>query len=400
VQERAVIVGASLSGLRAAEWLRRGGHDGPLTMIGQEAHYPYDRPPLSKQVLTGKAGPDDIALHLEEGFEAEWRLGVAATSLDTEARVVRLDDGDEVPWDRLVIATGAHPRQMPWAPPGPAVHYLRTLEDSLHLRDEIDRAERVAVIGAGFIGLEVASSAHQRGTPVTVIEALPVPLERAIGLEMGQAVADLQRRHEIDLRLGVGVDGLVRTGGEEGKVEGVLLVDGTVVEADLVVVGIGVVPTTRWLEGSGLDLADGVRCDERLRVLQDGRARADMVAVGDVARWKHPGHDVPMRIEHWTNAADQGEAAARALLDGEAAPPYAPTPYFWSDQHGLKLQFVGEARPTDTVTLLEGDPGDDRFVAAYGRDGRLVAALGIRRPARIMALQRMIAAGTEFPPPA
>lgn len=395
-----MIVGASLSGLRAAEWLRRGGHDGPLTMIGQEAHYPYDRPPLSKQVLTGKAGPDDIALHLEEGFEAEWRLGVAATSLDTEARVVRLDDGDEVPWDRLVIATGAHPRQMPWAPPGPAVHYLRTLEDSLHLRDEIDRAERVAVIGAGFIGLEVASSAHQRGTPVTVIEALPVPLERAIGLEMGQAVADLQRRHEIDLRLGVGVDGLVRTGGEEGKVEGVLLVDGTVVEADLVVVGIGVVPTTRWLEGSGLDLADGVRCDERLRVLQDGRARADMVAVGDVARWKHPGHDVPMRIEHWTNAADQGEAAARALLDGEAAPPYAPTPYFWSDQHGLKLQFVGEARPTDTVTLLEGDPGDDRFVAAYGRDGRLVAALGIRRPARIMALQRMIAAGTEFPPPA
>jgi NADPH-dependent 2,4-dienoyl-CoA reductase/sulfur reductase-like enzyme len=179
----------------------------------------------------------------------------------------------------------------------------------------------------------------------------------------------------------------------------VRLAGGTVIPADVVVVGIGVTPTTGWLEGSGLDLADGVVCDERLRALSGGRPRPDIVAVGDVARWTHPGYGETVRIEHWTNAADQGEAAARTLLEGDGAPPYAPTPYFWSDQHGAKLQFVGATRPGDTVTVIEGDPAEDRFVAAYGRNGRLVAALGVRRPARVMALQRLIASGSPFPPP-
>ena len=395
MQTRAVVVGASLAGLRAAEALRREGHDGQLTIIGSETHQPYDRPPLSKQILTGRAGVDDIGLKVDESVDAEWRLGVTATGLDGEGQRVLLGDGDAVPFDHLVIATGAHPRRMVWAPPGPGVHYLRTMEDALRLRDELDHVERAVVIGAGFIGLEVAASAHERGVHVSVLEALPVPLERAIGAEMGGVVADIHRRRDIDLRFGIGVEGLVG----DGAVEGVQLADGSVVEAQLVVVGIGVAPNTAWLEAAGFDLENGVLCDDRLRVLQDGRPRPDIVAVGDVARWYHPAYGGPVRIEHWTNAADQGETAARALLHGVAAPAYAPTPYFWSDQHGLKIQFVGETRPGDTLTLLEGDPDEERFVVAYGRHGRLVAALGVRRPARVMALQRMIGEGADVPTP-
>jgi NADPH-dependent 2,4-dienoyl-CoA reductase/sulfur reductase-like enzyme len=284
------------------------------------------------------------------------------------------------------------------------VHYLRTIDDALALRDDLAGARRLAVIGAGFIGLEVASSAHQLGLGVTVIEALPIPLERAIGAEMGLAIAELHRRQGVDVRLGTGVEGLVHSGSAEGanspaRPSGVKLADGTTVPADVVVVGIGVSPATGWLEGSGVDLADGVVCDERMRVLAGGRPRSDIVAAGDVARWAHPRHEDRVRIEHWTNAVDQAEAAALTLIDGDGAPPYAPIPYFWSDQHGIKIQFVGETRPGDEVTVLEGDPVDDRFVAAYGRGGRLVAAIGMRRPARVMALQRLIASGAAFPPP-
>ena len=401
-----MVVGASLAGLRAAEALRRAGHDGPLTIIGAEIHRPYDRPPLSKQILTGKAQAADIVLPVDDGLDIDWQLGVKAVGLDLDRRRVRIapgdlashqgSSGDDVPFDRLVIATGAHPRILRGVEPGPGVHYLRTIDDAMALRDELARADRAVVIGAGFIGLEVAASARHHGVEVTVLEALPVPLERAIGAEMGAAIAALHRRHGVDVRVGVGVEGLVGT----GRIEGVQLAGGLVVPADVVVVGVGVAPTTGWLEGSGVDLADGVVSDERLRVLVGGNPRPDIVAVGDVARWKHAGYGQSVRIEHWTNAADQAEAAALALLEGDAAPAYAPTPYFWSDQHGVKIQFVGETRPGDVVTVIEGDPAEDRFVAAYGRDGRLVAALGMRRPARVMALQRQIAAGAPFPPTA
>jgi NADPH-dependent 2,4-dienoyl-CoA reductase/sulfur reductase-like enzyme len=399
-----VVVGASLAGLRAAEALRRAGHDGPLTIIGAESHRPYDRPPLSKQILTGKAEPSDTALLVDDGLDIEWQLGVRATGLDLDRRRVRVSAGDGgsgeggdrdyVPFDRLIIATGAHPRVLRGMEPGPGVHYLRTIDDAIALRDDLARAERAVVIGAGFIGLEVAASAHQRGVEVTVLEALPVPLERAIGAEMGAAIAAMHGRHGVDVQVNVGVEGLVGT----GRIEGVRLAGGTVIPADLVVVGIGVAPTTGWLAGSGVDLADGVVSDERLRVLVGGRPRPDIVAVGDVARWTHAGYGESVRVEHWTNAADQGEAAARALVEGTAAPPYTPTPYFWSDQHGAKIQFVGETRPGDEVMVVEGDPAEDRFVAVYGRGGRLVAALGMRRPAQVMAFQRQIAAGAPFPP--
>jgi 3-phenylpropionate/trans-cinnamate dioxygenase ferredoxin reductase component len=394
-----VVVGASLAGLRAAEALRRAGHDGPLTVIGAEIHRPYDRPPLSKQILTGKVAASGTTLLVDEALDIDWQLGVPAVGLDLDRRRVRVgagggNSGDDVPFDRLVIATGAHPRVLRGIEPGPGVHYLRTIDDAIALRDDLARADRAVVIGAGFIGLEVAASARHHGTEVTVLEALPVPLERAIGAEMGAAIAAMHRRHGVDVRVGVGVEGLVGT----GRVEGVRLAGGVVVPADVVVVGVGVAPTTGWLEGSGVDLADGVVSDERLRVLVGGHPRADIVAVGDVARWRHAGYGESVRIEHWTNAADQGEAAARALLEGDGAPMYTPTPYFWSDQHGLKIQFVGETRPGDVVMVIEGDPAEDRFVAAYGRQGRLVAALGMRRPVQVMALQRQIAAGAPFPP--
>ena len=394
-----VIVGASLAGLRAAESLRHTGHDGPITVVGDERHRPYDRPPLSKQVLTGKAPPDDTALAVPDGLDVTWRLGLMATGLDLEGRRVHLSDGDDIPYDGLVIATGARPRVLPGADPGDGVHYLRTLDEAVRLRDDLGRSEALAVIGAGFIGLEVASSAQALGVPTVVLEALPVPLERALGAEMGSALMAWHRFRGTDVRAGIGVHELVRRERDgSGRPEGVRLSDGTMVPADTVVVGVGVAPATEWLEGSGLDLGDGVRCDSRLRVLRSGRPVPGVVAAGDVARWDHGGYGEPVRVEHWTNATEAGQAAARTLLLGDEAEPYAPVPYFWSDQHGVKLQFVGRTRPGDDTVILEGSFDEDRVLVAYGDQGRLVAALGIRRPARVMALQRAIASGASFPP--
>ncbi len=395
VQSRAVVVGASLAGLRAAEGLRRAGHDGPLTLVGAEQERPYERPPLSKQLLTGKITPASVALPEDQDLDAEWLLGTSAVALDLERRRVVLGGGEDLPFDRLVVATGAHPRTLPGFEPDTGVHYLRTLDDAVALRDDLFGSSRAVVIGAGFIGLEVAASAAMRGLDVTVLEALPAPLDRAVGAQMGHEIAAFHRRNGVDVRLGVTVSGLVGARGPRG----VRLGDGTVIPAEVIVAGVGVSPSCEWLEGSGVDLADGVICDSRLRVMAGGRPRPDVVACGDVARWWHPGYGRAVRVEHWTNAAGQGPAAALSLLAGDEAPEYSPTPYFWSDQHGRKIQFVGETRPGDDVAVVEGDPAAERFVAAYGRGGRLVAALGMRRPARIMALQAMIAAGAPFPPP-
>lgn len=391
--ERVVVVGGSLAGLRAAEALRELGFDGEVTVVGAETHLPYDRPPLSKQVLTGKAEPEQIAFPMAEASGIEWLLSTTATGLDLERCRVILEGGDDLAFDRLVIATGARPRILPVIQPGPGVHYLRTVDDAVALRADLLGGGRLAVIGAGFIGLEVAASAASIGVEVTVLEVLPVPLERAIGAEMGQAVAGLHQRRGMDLRFGVGVDGI--EGGE--RPEGVRLTDGSTVPADAVVVGVGVAPATDWLDGSGVEISDGVLCDERLRVVVDGRPRPDVVAAGDVARWYHPGYGERVRIEHWTNASEQGPAAAETLLKGDQAPPYEPVPYFWSDQHGVKIQFVGRAGPRDEIQMLEGTPEDEKFVAAYGRQGRLVGAIGMRRPARVIALQQQISEEAPFP---
>lgn len=385
-----VVVGASLSGLRAAETLRAEGFAGSLVLIGAERHFPpYDRPPLSKQVLAGAWEPEKARLRVDEGLSAGLLPGRRATGVDLERREVELDGGERMGFDGLVITTGAAPRSLPGTGDVKGVHLLRTIDDCLALRLELELSPRVAVIGGGFIGCEVAATCRQRGLEVTLIEALPLPLIRALGPEMGEVCAGLHRDHGVELRLGAGVDGL------EGdtRVEAVRLADGTRVAADVVVVGIGVSPVTDWLEGSGLVLDDGVVCDAACAAVGGER----VVAAGDVARWPNERFGEVMRVEHWTNAAEQGEHAAKTLLHGpEKAGPFAPIPYFWSDQYSTKFQFLGIAG--DEVEVVEGDVGERRFVAAYGRRGRLVGALCVSRPNRTIPWRRLIDEGAPFPP--
>jgi NADPH-dependent 2,4-dienoyl-CoA reductase/sulfur reductase-like enzyme len=381
------VVGASLAGLRAAETLRHEGFSGRLVMVGSETHLPYDRPPLSKQFLAGKWGLE--RLHHRDrtkisDLELDLRLGHSATSLDAEALRLVLDDGDELHLDGLVIATGAHPRRFPGAQEVAGVHVLRTLEDSISLAEAtVEPGTRLVVVGAGFIGSEVAATCHQKGALVTLLEALPVPLERALGPEMGVACAALHLDNGVELRTGTGVSDL-----RAGEVE---LADGSLVRADAVLVGIGVAPNTEWLDGSGLEVRDGVVADATLHA-------ADRVVVaGDVARWYDQGIGRHLRIEHWTNASDQGAVAARNLLLGRnAAKPYVPVPYFWSDQYDTKIQMIGIPEPDDEVVVVDGSPSEHRFVAIYGREGRLTAALGFSRPRPLMQYHPLLERGASF----
>ena len=399
--DRIVVVGASLAGFRAAEALRAQGFDGALTLVGEEPHQPYDRPPLSKQVLTGDWDVDRIVLPsaapADDGADPfDWRLGARAVGLDLGAREVELAGGDRLGYDGLVIATGCRPRTI--GGEGLAgVHVLRTLDDALALRADLERGpSRVAVIGAGFIGSEVAASCRARGLDVTVIEALPVPLERALGADMGALVGDLHRDHEVDLRLGVGVDGFTSSeAGPDGagRVTGVRLADGTTVEAEVVVVGIGVIPNTEWLDGSGLTLDNGVVCDATTL------AAPGVVAAGDIARWPNArfGGEV-MRVEHWDNAIEMAQAAAARLLaaSDEAALPYEPVPWFWSDLYDRKIQLAGRSGPDDEVQVVTGDVAERRFVALYGRGGRLVGALGWNRPRHVMQWRQRLTEGMDW----
>jgi len=385
-----VVVGASLAGLRAVESLRRLGYEGRLVLVGDERHLPYDRPPLSKELLQGKWEADRIALRAPDSYAElalDLRLGRRAVRLDRAARAIDLDDGDRIRFDGLVLATGCAPRSLRGTPPLRGLHTLRTLDDCLAIRAELERRPRVAVVGAGFIGAEVAATCRVRGLDVTLIEALPVPLGRAIGEEMGSLCAALHRDHGVDLRLAVGVAGFAG----EGRVERVLLSDGSSVAADLVVVGIGVAPATAWLDSSGLELDDGIVCDATCA------AAPGVVAAGDVARWHNPLFDERMRVEHWTNAVEQGEAAAASLLAGEgAAQPFAPVPFFWSDQYDVKIQFAGRTRPGDEMRVAHGSQAERRFVALYGRAGRLTAVLGFNRPGQVIRYQKMIGERASF----
>ncbi|MGH9074026.1 MAG: NAD(P)/FAD-dependent oxidoreductase, partial [Acidimicrobiales bacterium] len=331
-----VVVGASLAGLRAVETLRRDGFAGRLFLVGAEEHFPpYDRPPLSKEVLTGAWEPERARLRIDDGLDVELLLGRRAVALDLGRREVTLAGGEALGFDGLVVATGAAPRRLAGVDDGlGGVAVLRTVEDCLALRDELDKEPAVVVIGAGFIGCEVASACRSRGLEVTVVEALPLPLVRVLGQEMSEMVVGLHRDHGVGFRLGVPVAGLRGS----GRVEEVLLGGGTALPADLVVVAMGVVPETGWLAGSGLAIGDGVLLDESCTAVGVDR----VVAAGDVARWHNPVFGESMRVEHWTNAAEQGEAAASSLLRGrEAAEAFRPVPYFWSDQHGSRIQFVG-----------------------------------------------------------
>jgi 3-phenylpropionate/trans-cinnamate dioxygenase ferredoxin reductase component len=387
-----VVVGASLAGLRAAEELRHRGFGGRLTVVGDEEHRPYDRPPLSKQVLAGSWDLDRIELTVGgagglDGLDVDWRLGTRATGLDPAGRRVTLAGGEELPYDGLVIATGARPRSLPGTGELPGVHTLRTLDDCLAVRADLDAgAGRVVVVGAGFIGSEVAATCRGRGCEVTVLEALPVPLGRALGDEMGSVMGELHRDHGVAVRLGVGVAGIEGA----GRVERVRLADDSVVEADLVVVGIGVTPNTGWLEGSGLALDDGVVCDATTR------AAPGIVAAGDVARWPSHRFGELMRVEHWDNAIAMGEHAARRLLDDladAAAPPgepYDPVPWFWSDQYDRKIQLAGRSSDADEVRVVDGSVEERRFVALYRRGDRLVGALAMNRPRLLVTFRGLV----------
>jgi NADPH-dependent 2,4-dienoyl-CoA reductase/sulfur reductase-like enzyme len=388
-----VVVGASLAGLRAAEELRHEGHAGPVVIVGDEIHAPYDRPPLSKQFLSGKWDVLRIHHHAPDMLDTlglDFRLGTRATGLDTDRRVVALEDGTELPYDGLVVATGATPRRLPGTEGVAGVHVLRTLDDALAIREGLAAAgdrPRVVVIGAGFIGAEVAATCHGLGAEVTVVEALSVPLGRVLGDRMGEVCAGLHRDAGVALRLGVGVESVAAGAGGTT----VRLSDGTALEADVVVVGIGVVPAVGWLEGSGLTVGDGVVCDERLF------AGDRVVAAGDIARWVHPGLDTELRLEHWTNAAEGGAAAARNLLAGRAgAQVYDPVPFFWSDQYAFKIQMLGRPAPDDEVVVVDGTEEDRRLVALYRRADRLAAVLAISRPRQLMAYRPLLAAGASF----
>ncbi|HEX3088158.1 MAG TPA: FAD-dependent oxidoreductase [Ilumatobacteraceae bacterium] len=387
--DRIVVVGASLAGLWACESLRGGGYEGAITLIGAEAHHPYDRPPLSKAVLKGEMEPERILLRKPDELgklHLDLRLGVPAESLDVANRTVTLRSGESIAADGIVIATGSAPRPLPGQPDLDGVTMLRTLDDSLALRRRLEAQPHVVVIGAGFIGLEVAAAAAHSGCTVTVLEGAPAPLMRGLGAEMGEIVARVHARHGVDVRCGVQVAAIE---GDAGRVTGVRLGNGELVFADVVVVGIGVAPATEWLIGSGLEIRDGIVCDDSLR------AARGIFAAGDCARWVNnlfgeSGEE--MRVEHWTNAAEQGSAAAKNLLaelSGGEPVPYAPVPFFWSDQFDSRIQFVGRAHGDDEVRVILGDI-DERFVAMYGHGGRLRGVLGVGMPKPVMRMRKLI----------
>lgn len=384
---RIVVVGASLAGTRAAEELRRAGYTGDVVVIGAEAHAPYDRPPLSKQFLAGSWGRERIELRpaprwTELGIEL--RLGERARGVDVAARRVAMEGGELIGFDGLVLAPGATPRKLDLAAGLSGVFELRTVDDAEAIVARMEAgATRVVVVGAGFIGSEVAATCRARGAEVTVVEVLDVPLARVLGEQMGGICGDLHRRNGVELLVGTRVENL--EGDASGEIRRVVLSGGRSLDADLVVVGVGVVPETGWLADSGLEISDGLVADAELFVA-DG-----VVVAGDAARWLDLGQGEHVRIEHWTNAAEQGVVAARNLLAGRGrGEPYVPVPYFWSDQYGVKIQVLGYPRPSDDVEIVEGSLEEGRFVALYGRAGLMSAALGFGMPGRLMAYRKLL----------
>ncbi|WP_285029576.1 FAD-dependent oxidoreductase [Mycolicibacterium sp. lyk4-40-TYG-92] len=377
------IVGASLAGLSAARALRAQGFDGRLTVIGDEAQRPYDRPPLSKEFLCGNVSEADLALESDDDdLQADWRLGVGAAKLDSRCGAIELADGTRIDADGVVIATGSRARRWPGSEGMAGVHVIRTIDDAVTLREELVPGAALVVIGAGFIGAEVASTARKLGLDVTVVEAAPTPLQMQLGGWLGGVVAGAHAANGTKLICGVGVTGLVgekralRVPGGIGRVTGVDLADGRHLPADVVVVGIGGVANIDWLHGSGLELGNGVLCGTHGQT-----ALPNVVAVGDCAAWLDPATNARHRVEHWTGALERPALAVASLLAGGAhQEATAKPPYFWSDQYGSRIQFAGLARPDDEITIEEGSCEDRCLLATYRRDGRLVAVLGIDQP--------------------
>ena len=380
-----VIVGGGLAAARTAEQLRKSEFSGPVTIVSDEVHLPYDRPPLSKDVL--HADLDDVTLKPAE-FYAEnditLRLGSAARNVDTAAQTVTLADGSVLGYDELVIATGLLPRRIPSFPDLDGIRVLRSLDDALALRGQASSARNAVIVGAGFIGCEVAASLRKLGVAVVLVEPQPTPLASVLGEQVGALVTRLHRAEGVDVRTGVGV---AEVRGQDGRVTSVFLTDGTELDADLVVVGIGSRPATDWLEGSGVAVDNGIVCDEA------GRTSAPHVwALGDAASWRDAtGHQV--RVEHWSNVAEQARVVVPRML-GQEPPEAVVVPYFWSDQYDVKIQCLGEPEAGDIVHIVEDD--GRKFLAYYERDGVVAGVVGGGMPGKVMKSRAKIASGAAI----
>ncbi len=382
-----LIVGGGLAAQRCAETLRRRGYDGPVRMVCAEPDPPYDRPPLSKELLAGTVEEEAIAYRPARWYEekgVDLLLGARAEALDPATRTVRLDSGPELGFEKLLIATGSAARQLPFLKGFENVHALRTLGDARRLREELQPGARLAIVGAGFIGQEVAATARKLGVEVTMIEALDTPLAPILGAELGAWFAELHLGEGVRVLTGAMLES---ARGRAGRVEELVLADGTKVACDAVVVGVGTAPATAWLQGSGLD-PKGVRTDTAGRTSLDG-----IFAAGDASIPFDPRFGSHARTEHWDAAAWQGAAVAKAMLGEYPGTP--PLPSFWSDQYGLRVQYVGHAHHSDAVTI-EGDPTGRDFEAIFTRSGVPVAGLAVGRPRSIPALKKRIEQG-HFP---
>lgn len=392
VVSRVVIVGASLAGLRAAESLRSGGFSGTVTVVGNETRGLYDRPPLSKKFLAGEWDATRIALRKPEEIDAldvDWHFGSTATALDPTNKTVTTSTGSLI-YDACIVATGGTVRRLPNQPTHKGIHTLRTIDDAEALRDELAPGKRLVVIGAGFIGLEAAATAKTKGCEVTVLEGLPAPLVRGLGETMGRTVARVHHDNGVNVRCNVRVEEVlggphvtgVRITNEHGNTE--------VVDADIVLVGIGVAPATDWLADSGLTINDGIVCDENLQ------CAPSVFAAGDVTRWPNAlfaDIESTMRVEHWTTASEQGAHAATnviAHLNNQPLTPYAAVPFFWSDQFTSRIQFLGRGTNATDVRIVAGSPDEGKFAAAYFANNRLTAVLGVSMPKAVMPARKLL----------
>ena len=386
-----VIVGGGLAAARTAEQLRKSGYVEPVTIVSDEQHLPYDRPPLSKDVLHDNGrGIGDVTLKPAEFYadnDIALRLGAAAQSVDTAAKTLTLADGFVLDYDDLVIATGLEPKRIPSFPDLDGIRVLRSFDEAVALREHAASARRAVIIGAGFIGCEVAASLRKLGVEVVLVEPQPAPLAGVLGEQIGELVARLHRGEGVDVRTGVGVAEVLGPEDPGTGVTGVILSDGSELDADLVVVGIGSRPATDWLVGSGVTLDNGVICDEV------GRTSDPHVwALGDVASWRDPdGHQV--RVEHWSNVAEQARVMVPAML-GLEVPALVVVPYFWSDQYDVKIQCLGEPRAGDVVHIVDDD--GRKFLAYYERDGALVGVVGGGMPGKVMKARAKVAAGAPI----
>lgn len=383
--ESYVIIGAGIAGGTAAETLRKQGFEGRVHLIGAEPYRPYDRPPLSKEFLSGAKEQEKLFFKPQDFYteqSIELHLGTEATAIDPSLNTVTLANGESIRYDKLLLSTGSRVKRLPI--PGSnlkGVHYLRTIDDSRALAHSMNGASRVVIVGAGFIGSEVAAVCKTAGLEVTVLEIQPQPMAHILGEKMGAIYANLHTNRGINLRLREGISEIRGS----SRTEQVITDEGNAINCDFVVIGVGITPDTTLAESAGLHVDFGILTDQYCQT-----SHPDIYAAGDVANWFHPGLDRRLRVEHWDNALNQGAAAAKSMLG--APEPYSPTLYFWSDQYDLNIQYLGHATEWDDIAV-RGNPADEKFTAFYLKDGSVHGALVVNnfrdiRPTRTLIGQR------------